>query len=287
MRVQPVLVFTLLVCLPALLSAQVPPADKDAPKQATAVRIQNDAIRLDGRLDDAAWTEAPAVTDFVQREPVEGAPATEHMEVRFAYDDDAVYVGARMYSSEPVVDSGAARPPRQRRRQAEHFFVSLDTYHDRRTAYTFGVTASGVRIDHYHPRDDEDGADAGFDPVWEAKTAIDERGWTAELWIPFSQLRFIDATDQVWGLNVSRFTPTLEEDDYWVLVPRPSGLVLALRRCCTASATCAPAAASSCCRSSSARRRINANRDRAIRSMTGGICSGGSAPTSRWASGRT
>ncbi|MEO8164160.1 MAG: carbohydrate binding family 9 domain-containing protein [Betaproteobacteria bacterium] len=104
--------------------------------------------------------------------------------------------------------------------QAEHFFVSLDTYHDHRTAYTFGVSASGVRIDRYHPRDDEETADTGFDPVWEAKTSIDDQGWTAELWIPFAQLRFSDEDVQAWGLNVGRFTPTLDEDDYWVLVPR-------------------------------------------------------------------
>ena len=92
--------------------------------------------------------------------------------------------------------------------------------YDRRTAYTFGVSASGVRLDRYHPRDDESSADAGFDPVWEARTAIDEQGWTAELWIPFAQLRFIDRPDQVWGLNIARFTPTLDEEDYWVVVPR-------------------------------------------------------------------
>ena len=96
-----------------------------------------------------------------------------------------------MYSRDP----STIQAPLGRRdlvSQAEHIFVSLDTYSDRRTAYTFGVTASGVRLDRYHPRDDEDFFDVGFDPVWEAQTSIDARGWTAELWIPFSQLRFND-----------------------------------------------------------------------------------------------
>jgi hypothetical protein len=189
-------------------------------KQATAVRVPDGAIRVDGRLDDRAWQGAPAIADFTQKEPTEGIPSTERMEVRFVYDDDAIYIGARMYSR----DASTIQAPLGRRdnlgTQAEHIFVSLDTYHDRRTAYTFGVSASGVRLDRYHPRDDEAGADAGFDPVWEAKTSIDERGWTAELWIPFSQLRFNDLTEQIWGLNVGRFTPTLDEEDYWVLVPR-------------------------------------------------------------------
>jgi hypothetical protein len=189
-------------------------------KQATAVRVSNDSIRLDGRLDDAAWRSAPVIADFTQKEPVEGEPATQRMEVRFVYDSDAVYIGARMFA-----DSAASiQAPLGRRdnlgAQAEHFFVSLDTYHDRRTAYTFGVSASGVRMDRYHSRDDEESADAGFDAVWEAKTSIDQQGWTAELWIPFAQLRFNARTDLVWGLNIGRFTPTLQEEVYWVVIPR-------------------------------------------------------------------
>jgi hypothetical protein len=96
----------------------------------------------------------------------------------------------------------------------------LDTFYDRRTAYAFGVTASGVRIDRYYPQDNENDFDEGFDPVWEARTNIGDETWTAELWIPFSQLRFNDQDEQTWGLNLQRFTPTLNEMDYWVAVPR-------------------------------------------------------------------
>jgi hypothetical protein len=213
-------VCALFVCSPAANGGAQVVEGHSTQKQATIIRVQDDAIRIDGRLDDAAWKTAPAITDFTQKEPNEGAPATERMEVKFVYDNGAVYVGARMYTR----NAAAIQAPLGRRdsagSQAEHFFVSLDTYHDRRTAYTFGVSASGVRIDRYHPRDDEESADAGFDPVWEAKTSIDDEGWTAELWIPFAQLRFSAQDDQIWGLNIGRFTPTLDEDDYWVLVPR-------------------------------------------------------------------
>ena len=194
--------------------------DNGSRKQATAVSVAEGAIRVDGRLDEDTWQRAPAITDFVQKEPIEGAAPTERMEVQFAYDGSALYVGARMYSRAP----SAIQAPMSRRddvdTQMEHIFVSLDTFLDRRTAYTFGVTASGVRFDHFHRQDDEETADATFDPVWEARTSVDEKGWTAELWIPFSQLRFNDQEEQVWGLNVRRFTPTLEEQDDWVLVPR-------------------------------------------------------------------
>ncbi len=189
-------------------------------KQATAIRVEGGAIRVDGRLDEAVWQDALPITDFIQKEPNQGAAPTERMEVRFVYDASAIYVGARMHS----VDPSRIQAPLGRRddgeSQAEHIIVSLDTFLDRRTAYSFGVTASGVRLDRYHRSDTENNTDDGFDPVWEARTRIDEQGWTAELWIPFTQLRFGTQSEQVWGLNVRRFTPTLEEEDYWILVPR-------------------------------------------------------------------
>lgn len=189
-------------------------------KQAVAVRVSDGTIRVDGRLDEQVWQRAPAITDFTQKEPIEGTAPSEQMEVRFAYDDTALYLGARMYSS----DTPAIQAPMGRRddvgTQSEQIIISLDTYLDRRTAYAFGVTASGIRIDRFYANDNNESFDARFDPVWKARTRIDEQGWTAELWIPFSQLRFTNQPEQVWGLNVQRFTPTREEENQWVLVPR-------------------------------------------------------------------
>ena len=150
------------VWLPATSSAQddaVPPR-----KQATAVRVPDGAVRLDGRLEQELWSLAPVLTDFIQKEPIEGATPNDRIEIRFLYDGGALYVGAKMFS--PSRD--AIQAPLSRRddgRQSEHLLISLDTYRDRRTAYTFGVTASGVRLDHYHPVDDENNLDREFDPV--------------------------------------------------------------------------------------------------------------------------
>ena len=189
-------------------------------KQASASRVADEAIRVDGRLDEEVWLGATPVTDFVQKEPIEGAPPTDAMEVRFVYDDSALYVGARMFSRvEAAIQAPLARRDNGDT-QAEYILISLDTFLDRRTAYDFGVTASGVRLDRYHSTDRDDVVDTGFNPVWEAKTAIGADGWTAELWIPLSQLRFNSQRDLIWGLNIRRFRPTLDEDDYWVLVPR-------------------------------------------------------------------
>ncbi len=187
-------------------------------KQATATRVPNGSVRIDGRLDDDVWQKATPITDFIQKEPVENAAPTDRMEVRLLYDDDVLYVGARMFSRDGRIQAPLGR--RDNTDQAEHLLVSFDTFLDRRTAVVFGVTAAGVRIDRFHSSDNEDSFDAGFDPVWRAETQVSGDQWTAELWIPFSQLRFNPQSDQIWGLNLFRFRPTLDEEDYWILIPR-------------------------------------------------------------------
>ena len=192
-------------------------AEAQERKQARATRVANGAIRLDGALDEAIWSAAPAITDFVQREPVEGAAPNDPTDVRIVFDDDAIYVGARMRSS------GGVRAPLGRRDdddQAEHLLVSFDTYLDRRTASTFGVTAAGVRLDAYSSSDDFDSGDGGYSPVWGAEVFRDESGWVAEMRIPFSQLRFNERSPQVWGLNIERRVPARNEQLFWALVPR-------------------------------------------------------------------
>jgi hypothetical protein len=201
------------------LTAQQPEGTRSA-RQAMAVRVPDGAIELDGVLNEAAWEQAVPISDFVQKEPTEGASPTQRTEVRIVYESSALYVGARMHSSDPTAIQAPLGGRDQSDEVAEYVLVSLDTFLDRRTAYTFGVTASGVRLDRFHPSDQEDNTDDRFDPVWEARTQVDEQGWTAELWIPFTQLRFNDRPEQVWGLNLKRFIPTLEEQDYWIAVPR-------------------------------------------------------------------
>jgi hypothetical protein len=191
-----------------------------ARRQATASRLPSDSsVRLDGRLDELVWQTAVPISGFVQKEPNEGAPPSSTMEVYFLFDNNALFVGARM-SSQTASGIQAPLSRRDQADQAEYILLSLDTYLDRRTAYCFGVTASGVRIDHYHPSDSETEFDSGFDPVWEAQTHVEEAGWSAEMWIPFSQLRFNKSPQQIFGLNIQRRTPTLNEDDYWIAVPR-------------------------------------------------------------------
>jgi hypothetical protein len=187
-------------------------------KEAVAVRADASPPVIDGRLDDVAWRSARFFSDFVQKQPVEGAAPTERTEVAFLYDDQALYVAARNHVADPsTIQAFVTR--RDNTSQSQHLWISLDTYLDGRTAYSFGVTASGVRMDWYHPTDNEYDIDDDFDPVWEARARVDSLGWTAEMRIPFSQLRFNDRPVQTWGLNVDRWIPEKNEDNFWIPVP--------------------------------------------------------------------
>ena len=203
--------------VPAMGQDALDPSQPIVRKQAKAIRVAPGSVNVDGRLDDAAWRDAVPLTDFWQREPMEGASPSDPIEVRLAYDDDALYVGARLLSSVPLQ---APMGRRDEGEQSEYFSVMLDTYLDRRTAYEFGVTAAGVRLDWYYPEDNEREEDTSFDPVWQARTSRDAQGWTAELWIPFSQLRFTARSPQVWGLNLYRWVPSRNEEVHWQEIPR-------------------------------------------------------------------
>ncbi len=174
---------------------------------------------LDGVLDDAVWKGATFTGAFFQKEPIQGQPASLRTEVAFVYDADALYVGARMFSDKPE-DIETVMTRRDESGSAERLIISLDTYRDRRTAYSFAVTAAGVRVDWYHPQDHEFVRDSSYNPVWEARTTQTSEGWVAELRIPFSQLRFNGSDAQVWGVNLNRYIPRRNEDDFWVVVPR-------------------------------------------------------------------
>ena len=172
------------------------------PPLASAARVAPGSVHLDGRLDDAAWAGAEPITEFTQTVPHEGNPATERSEVRIVYDDDAVYVGARMFDSDPHgVRSQLAR--RDASTEADQFQVAFDSYHDHVSSFVFGVNPSGVKTDRLIGQDGYS-FDNGWDPVWAAATRQDSLGWTAELRIPFSQLRFSNAERQIWGVNLFR-----------------------------------------------------------------------------------
>ncbi|MGQ0649963.1 MAG: DUF5916 domain-containing protein [Gemmatimonadaceae bacterium] len=202
----------------SLFAASV--AAQPSSKTATVVRITTRAPRIDGRLDDLAWASAKLVEEFVQQRPAEGAEPTERTMVFLLYDDDALYVGARMLRNNPR-DISRTVTRRDGQANAERLSVTLDPQLDRRTAVAFSISVAGVRSDFRHTRDAEhDGRESQFDPVWDANAVIDATGWTAEMRIPFSQLRFPNAAAQRWGLQIDRWMPDKNENARWVIVPQ-------------------------------------------------------------------
>ncbi|HWO88968.1 MAG TPA: DUF5916 domain-containing protein [Gemmatimonadales bacterium] len=222
------------VLLPAAAAAQRPALvpnvvtrESAAASVATATALRVTAAmpapRIDGRLDEAIWRTAPVMSDFVQREPDEGQPASQRTEVRVVYTDDALFVGVTAFDTEP----GAIRAQLTRRDDespGDWISVYVDSYHDRRTAFQFSVNAAGVKRDVYLFNDTE--RDDSWDAVWDVAVERNAEGWVAEFRIPFSQLRFAPADRHQFGFNVSRHIVRRAEVAMWRMIPRrASGFV--------------------------------------------------------------
>ncbi|MDR8390528.1 carbohydrate binding family 9 domain-containing protein [Aliifodinibius sp. S!AR15-10] len=179
-------------------------------------------INLDGKLDEAMWQQVEVATDFTQRTPNDGEPATEKTEARIIYTADAIIVGARAYDS--AMDSAAATLFRKDgSAYSDWFYVTIDSYNDNRTGFSFAVNPKGVRKDILLY--DDDNEDLRWDAVWEAATSMDEKGWTVEMRIPLSQLRFSSNSDQIeteWGINFQRRIARKEEISFWAPTPQES-----------------------------------------------------------------
>src|SRR5687767_9698773 len=207
-------------CLSGTAFAQSVPS-ADLVPSLSASRAATPPI-IDGRLDEPSWQTAAAAGDFRQYEPTEGAPATERTEVRVLYDNTSLYVGVRLYDSEPgrIV---ARMSRRDEDPDADRFTFYVDALHDRLTGAAFEVSAAGAQRDASLSNDTN--RDNSWDAVWESAVSIDEEGWVAELRIPLSQLRYLKSERQTWGFNVERFIYRKNERVWLELVPKAeSGL---------------------------------------------------------------
>ena len=153
---------------PASVRAQA--IHPDPPPAVQAVPLQVPII-LDGRLTEDVWRTAPAATEFRQSEPKEGEAATQRTEVRFAYDHDALYIGARMFDAQGAAGVRTRLVRRDGDVSSDYLEIIFDTFHDHLGRVFFLINPSGVRGDSYAPGGSED--DDSWDPVWEVKTTID------------------------------------------------------------------------------------------------------------------
>ncbi len=181
-------------------------------------------IRIDGHLDEEAWSKAMPARDFFQTYPNYGQAAPLPTEVRVLFDNEAIYIGARLMHPKNLVGGGKnVRKLLHRRDQdsrSDWFGVYIDSLHDRRTALGFLVNAGGVQRDLLCFSDTSQ--DDSWDAVWESAVSQDEEGWTVEIRIPFSVLR-INKSDgpQTWGINFTRKDEgAIRNWSYWSVPPR-------------------------------------------------------------------
>jgi len=182
-----------------------------------AERINPAPPVIDGILNDAAWQKENWEDEFIQREPYEGAAPSQQTAFMILYDDENIYVAVRIADTE--LDKIARRMTRRDQIDGDWVRIMFDSFFDHRTAFGFGLTASGVKADAVISNDGEI-VDYNWDPVWYAQAAADESGWTAEMRIPLNQLRFAGKDEQVWGLQVERFLYRKEETSSWQHIPR-------------------------------------------------------------------
>ena len=189
----------------------------DAAPEVRAAHLSGD-LKIDGRLDEAAWAAATPVTSFTQLNPDEGKPASERTEVRVLIGSDALYIGARLFDTQPrSIRSVLAR--RDASVTSDYFQVFLDSYHDHLTAVRFRITPGGAIQDALV--DTQSGTDdVSWDPVWEYAARSDSAGWTVELRIPLSQLRYTAQPDARWGIQFERFILRKGEDDFFAFTPK-------------------------------------------------------------------
>ncbi|MGH7702936.1 MAG: DUF5916 domain-containing protein [Gemmatimonadales bacterium] len=179
-------------------------------------------VRLDGRLDEEAWAMIDSISDFRQREPREGEPATERTVLRLLYDRTALYVSFRCFDRDPT-----GIRARQLRRDADpegddFVTVLIDSYHDRRGAFLFGTNPNGVHYDLQLEGVDNENLD--WNGIWDVATTRDTLGWTAEFRIPFHTLRFHDSDEVAFGFNARRYIRRKNEVLLWRSWGRAQGL---------------------------------------------------------------
>ena len=156
---------------------------------------------INGAFDDDAWQQGSWAGDFTQLMPYADRPPTQPTEFKVGFDDMNLYIAVKALDSAP--DSITNRMSRRDNGDGDMVFVVLDSYHDLRTGFIFGLSSAGVRFDMIQS-DNGKSEDPTWDPIWQAKSQLHEWGWGAEMKIPFTQLRFKKNSEEVWGFEVAR-----------------------------------------------------------------------------------
>jgi hypothetical protein len=184
---------------------------QDSLKNFKATRIISPP-KIDGILDDEAWKSSEVISDFIQNTPNEGKQPAQKTEVRILYDDFAIYVNAMMYDTAPDSILHELGNRDDDNLNAEKFRFVVDPYDTRHDAYDFGVYSSGVQLDSRI-------SDYTYNGVWESAVKINKNGWSVEMKIPYSAIRFPNTKEQKWAVQFSRDIRRTREFDQWALTP--------------------------------------------------------------------
>jgi hypothetical protein len=209
-------IFTLSLLIILLVSGVTGQTPDPVKKQYTATKITVPPV-IDGVLDDDAWQSGTWAGDFTQNQPFSGRPETQRTEFKIVFDDNNFYVAIKAFDTAP--DSIVNRLTRRDQTDGDLVGIIVDSFHDLRTGFLFGVSSSGVKYDQMFTNDNGNG-DSSWDPNWWVKTSVDTDGWVAEMKIPFSQVRFEKSSGDVWGLNVARILYRKNETTFWQHMPK-------------------------------------------------------------------
>ncbi len=217
----------LIILIALLLTiASVRHANGQERRSLPALRM-DDPITVDGALDESAWEKAVAATDFIIYSPYNGVLSRFRTEVRVLYDDDALYIGAMMYDDHPDSIFSELGQRDAGDINADHFYVEISPFNDGLNGEMFKVSASNVQIDNKLTTGDSWEHQDTWDAVWNSRTQIGTDGWSAELMIPYSALRFPKSSSQVWGINFWREVRRVRETSSWNFVTREFGGTIA------------------------------------------------------------
>jgi hypothetical protein len=191
------------------------------------------APHIDGILDDPAWQSATVIDKFTQQEPNIGEPATERTEVRVVYDGGHLYIGVHAFDSQPGgVVATEQRRDADRLLDEDNFQVILDTFNDSRNGYMFVTTPLGAKLEQQISEEGENSGrgtnsniNRNWDGIWESAAHVTEDGWTAEISIPTTTLRFNNTQMQNWGINFMRTVTRKHEIAFWAPIPKPYTLM--------------------------------------------------------------
>ena len=185
----------------------------------TKVIADADSPVIDGVIDEASWDLVEWSSDFVEREPDENTAPAEQTKFKIIYDKKFLYIAFRCYDQDP--SKIVRRMSRRDGFEGDWVEINIDSYHDKRSGFSFTSSVSGVKGDEFISNNGNNW-DGSWNPIWYLKTNIDEEGWTAEVKIPFSQLKFGNDKEQIWGIQVQRRFFRAEERSTWQRIPLDS-----------------------------------------------------------------